>query len=181
MSLDRARSPSLNLRWKRRDFSSPSLSLRRARFISNHPNERRDTEKAVHAKLLSVPHHRRNSFLHLVVKSGLGTMSATKRREWTFFLLSRKVGAVFQRQRNVPIPESVFDCVSQQIDEQTRELEELDAHQSEFVVALNLGLTGQGVAIDTLSNCPIESHPGALQEAAALHILREKNHKDMQN
>lgn len=63
----------------------------------------------VYGKLLSIPHQRRNYFLYLAIKSGLGIFSATKRREWSNFLLSRKVDVVMQGQRNSLIYFAVLD------------------------------------------------------------------------
>lgn len=115
-----------------------------------------DIERAIYSKLCDVPHQRRNYFLYLAIKSGLGSISATKKREWSSFLLSRKVDAVMQGQRG-PVP--VSDEVGQRMSEQDKKIAELDERHRKELVALNGG---------------IEYGLGIREEVTAMAIEQEK-------
>lgn len=97
-----------------------------------------ELEKALYTKIAAVPAQRRHYFAYLAVKAGLGTVSAAKKREWSNFLLSRKVDAILRCQAVLPVAEVVeLNPVRARLEEQDGKITEMEARHNEEMKALN--------------------------------------------
>lgn len=110
-----------------------------------------DLEKALYTKIAAVPAQRRHYFAYLAVKAGLGTVSATKKREWSNFLLARKVDAILLGQAVLPVAEVESYPVRARLEEQDGKITEMEARHNEEIKALNDRLTKHSEVIDVES------------------------------
>lgn len=136
----------------------------------------RDLEKGLYTKIAAVPSQRRHYFTYLAVKSSLGTVSVTKKRDWYNILLTRKVEVMFQHQALLPIAkdEVKSDSVTARLKEQDRKISDIESRHHEEMKVLNQRLTEHSQLNNVLSDRQVNDSPELREEIKARQVRETK-------